>query len=39
LLAREGMMPQVAKAYQAEREQWRPQAPTMWQTIAAKLHP
>jgi WD40 repeat protein len=39
LLAREGMMPQVAKAYQTERDQWSPHAPTMWQTIAARLRP
>jgi WD domain, G-beta repeat len=38
LLAREGMMPQVAKAYQTERDQWSQHAPTMWQTIAARLH-
>jgi Tol biopolymer transport system component len=38
LLAREGMMPQVADAYQTERDKWSPHTPTMWQTIAARLH-
>jgi TPR repeat protein len=38
LLAHEGMMQQVANAYRTERDQWSPQAPTMWQTIARKLH-
>jgi TPR repeat protein len=39
LLAREGMMQQVADAYQTERDKWRPHARTMWQAIAAGLHP
>jgi TPR repeat protein len=38
VLAREGLMPQVADAYQAERDKWSPQVRTMWQSIAARLH-
>jgi WD domain, G-beta repeat len=38
LLAREGMMPQVAAAYRTERDKWSPRAPTMWRSIAARLH-
>jgi TPR repeat protein len=37
LLARDGMMQQVADAYQTERDRRNP-APTMWQSIAARLH-
>jgi TPR repeat protein len=37
LLAREGMMQQVADTYQTERDKWSPQTPTMWQTIKSRL--
>jgi WD40 repeat protein len=38
LLAREGMMQQVADAYRGVHKQWSPRPPTFWQTIKAKLH-
>jgi TPR repeat protein len=38
LLAREGLMPQVADAYRAERDKWSAHAGTMWQSITARLH-
>jgi TPR repeat protein len=38
LLAREGLMPQVAHAYQAQNDKWGPPARTIWQGIAARLH-
>jgi WD40 repeat protein len=38
LLAREGMMQQVADAYQTQRDKWSPHARTMWQAVAAGLH-
>ena len=36
LLAREGMMQEVADAYTAIRAQWNPLPPTLWQRIEAK---
>jgi hypothetical protein len=33
LLAREGMMQQVADAYQTERDKWTPHERTLWQTF------
>ncbi|MGO9933456.1 MAG: hypothetical protein ACLPV8_16825 [Steroidobacteraceae bacterium] len=38
VLAREGMMQQVADTYQAVRDKWTPHPPTLWQTLQAKLH-
>jgi serine/threonine protein kinase/TPR repeat protein len=38
LLAREGLMPQVAHAYQAQHDKWSPQARTIWQGIATRLN-
>ena len=38
LLAREGLMPQVAHAYQAQHDKWSPHARTLWQGIATRLN-
>jgi WD40 repeat protein len=38
LLAREGMMLQVADTYRTVREKWAPQPPTTWQIIKTKFH-
>jgi TPR repeat protein len=38
LLSREGMMQQVADAYQTVRDKWAPHPPTTWQIIKTKLH-
>jgi len=38
LLAREGMMDQIADAYMSVREQVISHRPTLWEEIKAKLH-
>jgi WD40 repeat protein len=38
LLAREGMMQQVADAYSAIRAKWTPRPPALWEQIEAKFH-
>ena len=38
LLAREGMMQQVADAYQTVRDKWAPQPQTTWEIIKTKFH-
>jgi TPR repeat protein len=38
LLAREGMMQQVADAYTRVRDTWTPRSPSWWERIEAKLH-
>jgi hypothetical protein len=38
LLAREGMMQQVADAYQTVRDRWSAQSLTVWQIIKTRLH-
>ena len=38
LLAREGMMEQVAEAYTEIHDKWTPGPPSLWQSMKAKLH-
>jgi hypothetical protein len=36
-MAREGMMQQVADAYQEVRDKWIPGPPSLWQQMKARL--
>lgn len=38
ILAKEGMMQQVADAYSAIIDKWTPHPPTLWERIEAKFH-